>query len=70
MLEFRCDQAGIPLPFIPQTIKAIYDESGGNPREILKIAAAAYHMMTLKGESIVPPEAIPFVVKEARLNYE
>jgi len=70
MIEFRCEQAGIPVPFIPSTIKAIYDESHGNPREILKIAAAAYHMMTLKGETVVPPEAIPFVVREARLNHE
>lgn len=70
MIEFRCTAAGIPVPFISSTIKAIYDESQGNPREILKIAAAAYHMMTLKGETIVPPEAIPFVVREARLNYE
>ena len=70
MIEFRCKQAEMPVPFPAETIKEIYEAAGGNPRDILKIAAAAYQIMMLREMTYVPAEAIASVVKEARLNYD
>jgi general secretion pathway protein A len=69
MVEYRCQQSFVPNPFDDDTIKAIYDAAAGVPREILKIAGAAYLMMKAQNLTSVPVEAItPQFVKEATFN--
>jgi len=68
MLAYRCEQSFVPNPFSDETIKAIYDISQGVPREILKISAAAYALMKMRGEKSVPAEAIPVIAREATIN--
>jgi general secretion pathway protein A len=64
MINFRCDQAGIPNPFTVETVEAIYNAAQGVPREILKVAAAAYDLAQMRGVTQIPPEAIPVAVQE------
>jgi type II secretory pathway predicted ATPase ExeA len=68
MLAFRCEQSFVPNPFDDDAVKAIYDASEGVPRDILKIANAAYVLMKGSGLSSVPAESIPSVVLEAKLR--
>lgn len=68
MLEFRCQESFVPNPFNEEGVKAIYDASQGVPRDILKIAAAAYGLMKAMGLSTVPADEIPAIAKEAMLN--
>jgi type II secretory pathway predicted ATPase ExeA len=68
MIAFRCEQSFVPNPFDDDAVKAIYDASEGVPRDILKIANAAYVLMKGSGLSSVPAESIPSVVLEAKLR--
>ncbi len=68
MIAFRCDKSFIPNPFDDEAVKAIYDISQGVPRDILKIAAAAYALMKGSGLTSVPAEAIPSIAEEAKLR--
>lgn len=68
MLNFRCEKHDIRSPFPAPTAQAIYDASRGNPRNILKIAAAAYALAVGSGLSEVPAEAIPGIVEEAMID--
>jgi len=68
MLAFRCEKHGIKNPFPAPAAKAIYDASKGNPRNILKIAAAAYALAAGSGMAAVPAEAIPDIATEAMLD--
>ena len=68
MIAFRCDKSFIPNPFDDEAVKAIYDISQGVPRDILKIAAAAYALMKGSGLTSVPAEAIPGIAEEAKLR--
>jgi type II secretory pathway predicted ATPase ExeA len=68
MLAFRCEKSYIQNPFPADTVKAIYDASQGVPREILKIAAAAYAMMQMRGATSVPAGAIAQLSVEASIE--
>jgi type II secretory pathway predicted ATPase ExeA len=67
MIQFRCDQSQVKNPFDEEAVKAIYDCSQGVPRDILKIASAAYAIMKGSGQDKVPAEAIPEISKEAMI---
>ena len=68
MLAFRCEKSLIPNPFPDESVEAIYNVAGGVPREILKIAAAGYAMMKMRGASTVPAGAIPQLAQEATIE--
>jgi MSHA biogenesis protein MshM len=68
MIQFRCDQSQVKNPFDEEAVKAIYDISQGVPREILKIASAAYAIMKGSGLNSVPAESIPEIAKEAMIH--
>lgn len=68
MLEFRCRESFVDNPFSEESVKAIYDFSQGVPRDILKIAGAAYGLMRATGLSSVPSEEIAEIAKEAMLH--
>jgi general secretion pathway protein A len=70
MISFRCETAGVANPFSAETVEAMYNAAQGVPREILKIAAAAYDLAQMRGISQVPPEAIPTAVREMGLDNE
>jgi general secretion pathway protein A len=68
MIAFRCETTGVQNPFSAETVEAIYNAAQGVPREILKVAAAAYDLAQMRGISQVPPEAIPVAVQEMGIN--
>ncbi len=68
MLTFRCQQADIEIPFSDDAIQAIYDTTGGVPREILKVAAIAYELARVNGMTDVPPEIMEMATREAVLS--
>jgi general secretion pathway protein A len=68
MLQFRCDKYEIKNPFPFDTIKAIYDCSEGVPREILKIASAAYALSKMMGIEEIPASEVAAIAEEARLS--
>jgi general secretion pathway protein A len=68
MISFRCETAGVTNPFSAETVEAIYNAAQGVPREILKVAAAAYDLAQMRGVAQVPPEAIPIAVQEMGFN--
>ncbi len=65
MLQYRCEKSKIPNPFPEETVKAIYDAAQGNPRDILKIASAAYAMMKSQEFTTVPAHVVTMLTKEA-----
>ena len=70
MIDYRCKQADVKNPFNRDFVKELFNESGGNPRELLKLCAAAFQMMELAGVSSLPVEAIPQLKQEASLMYD
>jgi general secretion pathway protein A len=68
MIEFRCSRYGCANPFGPETVKAIYEASGGVPREALKICGIAWDMARLHGVDLVPPDAILAASTELRME--
>jgi general secretion pathway protein A len=68
MLEFRCQQAEIALPFPDDVIQQIYESTGGVPREILKVSAIAYELARMNELETVPIEIIEMATKEAVLQ--
>lgn len=68
MIEFRCLRAEIKQPFTPASFQTIYDESGGIPRDVLKICGTAYEYMRMVEEDEIDPEMVTVAAKEARLK--
>jgi general secretion pathway protein A len=68
MIEFRCRQAEIKQPFTPAAFQTIYEESGGIPRDALKICATAYEYMRMAEETEIDPELITAATQQARLK--
>ena len=68
MIEHRCSRAGIRNPFDAEAVQAIYNISKGVPRDILKIANAAYALAQAQNVETVDGESIPDIAKEAMLN--
>ncbi|HQR37975.1 MAG TPA: AAA family ATPase [Blastocatellia bacterium] len=64
MIEFRCSRFGTHNPFGADAVQAIYEASGGVPREALKICSIAWDMARLRGVESVPPEAIQAAAAE------
>jgi general secretion pathway protein A len=68
MLDFRCQQVEIPLPFSDDAIQVIYDATGGVPREILKVAAIAFELARMNGFATVETEVAEMATREAVLQ--
>lgn len=49
MIRHRCEYAEITNPFPDAIIERVYEQTGGVPREVLKLCAMAYEMMNLSG---------------------
>jgi general secretion pathway protein A len=68
MIAYRCELAEIRNPFPDDTVDAIYAQTGGVPREILKVCAIAWELAKANGETDVPAVAIPYASEQARLT--
>jgi general secretion pathway protein A len=68
MLEFRCEQVELPFPFTDDAIQAIYDATGGVPREILKVAAIAFELSRMNELTTVDGEVARLATREAVLQ--
>lgn len=68
MLEFRCEQVELPSPFTDDAIQAIYDATGGVPREILKVAAISYELSRMNDLGSVDAQVVEMAAKEAVLQ--
>jgi general secretion pathway protein A len=64
MLRHRCDLAEIPMLFTPEAVTAVYNHSGGVPRDILKVCSVAYKLMQSAGFEEVGPDLILPVVED------
>lgn len=70
MIDFRCKQAEIKQPFTRAAYQTIYEESGGIPRDALKICATAYEYMKMAEEEEIDPDLIRAATQEARLKHK
>lgn len=61
MIKFRCERAEIPVPFAPDVIEAIFLESRGVPRDVLKICGTAYHLAMKNRITSIPLEIVQAV---------
>jgi general secretion pathway protein A len=62
MIEHRCDQSEMKVPFPEDVMGAIYDMTKGVPRDVLKVCAQALETATnLMGEQSVTMEAFEIV---------
>jgi general secretion pathway protein A len=68
MIAHRCQYAGIPNPFTDEIVEKIYAQTGGVPREVLKVCAMAYEYMGFMGGTFVTEEALAGAVLEAVLQ--
>jgi general secretion pathway protein A len=68
MIAFRCEKAGIANPFTDDGVELIYNQTGGVPREVLKVCGFAYILSLQAGERRVPIEAIELAAAEASMN--
>ena len=64
MIEFRCQQFGCPNPFDEAAVRAVYESSGGVPRDALKLCGLSWDMTQLHGLKQVPIEAVQAAVGE------
>jgi general secretion pathway protein A len=58
MLDFRCELFGKRNPFGEEAVRALFERSGGVPRDGLKIAGIADNMRELHGADGVPVEGV------------
>ncbi len=68
MMNFRCERGGIKNPFDNDGFRIIYEISNGNPRDILKIANAAYMLLQQAGISQFPAEELSDLAREALIQ--
>lgn len=64
MIEFRCQKAEIPCPFPAEAIAAIYDKTGGIPREILKVCSFAHALGQKQRLKTYPVELVALAAEE------
>jgi general secretion pathway protein A len=68
MIAFRCQEYQAPNRFTDDAVEAVYELTGGVPREILKVCAIAWELAELAGDKTVPREAIEAATSEATLR--
>lgn len=68
MLKFRCDRSHITNPFDDDCFRLIYQISNGNPRDILKVANAAYMLLQQAGLSRFPSDELAELAQEALIQ--
>jgi general secretion pathway protein A len=67
MIAFRCDLDDKPNPFTVEAVEAIYEQTGGIPREVLKACQMAWDIWEMTGAAAIGPDVVPMAVSNARL---
>jgi type II secretory pathway predicted ATPase ExeA len=70
MIAHRCNLASIKVPLSSAQITAIYNQTSGVPREILKICAVVYQLMKAKKESLASDDTIAEALADAKTVWE
>ncbi len=68
MVLYRCEKAGFKSPFTDEALREIYDQSGGVPREVLKICQVMFSESVKMGVSEIPSDWVVPVAGEVNLN--
>ncbi len=68
MLEHRCRYYKIQNPFPAPAVLRVYELSGGNPRDVLRICAIAHQMLGLMKITEAPIELMDQAFQELQLN--
>lgn len=68
MIAFRCEQAEITNPFSDALVDRIYEETGGVPREVLKICHVTHELSLLRGEKEISLDTLHQSINEAVLH--
>ncbi len=67
MIDFRCQQAGEENPFSAEAVERIYNQTGGVPREILKVCQIAWVAGQKEAVCSLPPSyRLSRLMKHAR----
>lgn len=65
MIAFRCQRAGMPQPFEPAAVEAVYRVTGGVPREVLKVCSIALEMARAQGVERIDADLVEALYPEA-----
>lgn len=68
MIAFRCKQFDAPNPFTPDAIDAIYNQTSGIPRDVLKMAQILWVTAQRANVTEIPVEWVEPALSEAVLN--
>jgi hypothetical protein len=68
MIQFRCDKFEVPNPFTPQAVDAIYNQTSGVPRDVLKMAQILWVTAQRARQPEIPVEWVEPALSEAVLN--
>lgn len=67
VIDFRCRTFEIPNPFDRSAVDLIYQMTGGVPREVLKLCAAAFEFMEITGSTKVDASLVELARSDATL---
>lgn len=70
MIEWRCQIAGIDVPFTDAAHERIYELTGGVPRDVLKVCGTAREMMDLLGLPAITDELVEGAATDESLKSE
>ena len=70
MLDFRCQYESVSNPFTAEAIEKLYMTTRGIPRSILKVAALAFEMMRMAGDTSVNADLIDDTAPEVAIDVE
>jgi general secretion pathway protein A len=68
MIQFRCDKFEVPNPFASATVDAIYNQTSGVPRDVLKMAQILWVTAQRARQEQIPVEWVEPALSEAVLN--
>ena len=68
MIAFRCNKFEVPNPFTAETIDAIYNQTSGIPRDVLKLAQILWVTAQRARTEQIPVDWVEPALSEAVLN--
>ncbi len=68
MIAFRCQKFDVPNPFTAETIDAVYNQTSGIPRDVLKLAQILWVTAQRARTSQIPVDWVEPAISEAVLN--
>jgi len=68
MIQFRCDKFEVPNPFTHEAVDAIYNQTSGVPRDVLKMSQILWVTAQRARQAQIPVEWVEPALSEAVLN--